>query len=105
MRATRGAWALDYMGHPGVRILDGGLKCAERPEQLVTAATPYAPVDFKGAVREELDRVARLYRRVASGRAGVQIFDVRSDEEYFGERVRAKHARRDSRRDSSRLDA
>src|SRR5712672_3177840 len=25
MRATRLAWALDYMGHPAARILDGGL--------------------------------------------------------------------------------
>src|SRR5947209_6583626 len=23
MRATRGAWLLDYMGHPAVRLLDG----------------------------------------------------------------------------------
>jgi thiosulfate/3-mercaptopyruvate sulfurtransferase len=90
MRATRAAWALDYMGHPSVRILDGGLKCANGPA-LVTNATPYAPVDFKGAVREDLI-AGRGYIVERLGTAGVQIFDVRSDEEYFGERVRAKHA-------------
>jgi thiosulfate/3-mercaptopyruvate sulfurtransferase len=90
MRATRAAWALDYMGHPSVRILDGGLKCANGPA-LVTPATPYAPVAFKNAVREDLI-AGRGYIVERLGTAGVQIFDVRSDEEYFGERVRAKHA-------------
>jgi thiosulfate/3-mercaptopyruvate sulfurtransferase len=90
MRATRAAWALDYMGHPRVRILDGGLKCANGPA-LVTPATPYAPVAFKNAVREDLI-AGRGYIVERLGTAGVQIFDVRSDEEYFGERVRAKHA-------------
>lgn len=90
MRATRLAWALDYMGHPAVRILDGGLKCAAG-EKLVTAAIPHAPVNFKGAPRE--DTIAsRGYIVENLGRAGVQIFDVRSDEEYFGERVRSIHA-------------
>jgi len=90
MRATRLAWALDYMGHPAARILDGGLKNAGS-EKLVKTSTPYAPVNFKGAPRE--DTIAsRGYIVENLGRAGVQIFDVRSDEEYFGERVRSKHA-------------
>jgi thiosulfate/3-mercaptopyruvate sulfurtransferase len=90
MRATRGAWALEYMGHPAVRILDGGLKCASG-ERLVTSAIPYAPVNFKGAVREEVI-ASRDYIVENLGRAGIQIFDVRSEGEYFGERVRAKRA-------------
>jgi thiosulfate/3-mercaptopyruvate sulfurtransferase len=51
MRATRAAWALAYMGHPEVRILDGGLKHAASLS-LVTGVTPYAPTDFKGEPRE-----------------------------------------------------
>jgi thiosulfate/3-mercaptopyruvate sulfurtransferase len=90
MRATRGAWLLDYMGHPSARILDGGLKCSGGA-QLVTAATPYAPVNFTGTPREDLI-AGRGYIVESLGRAGVQIFDVRSDEEYYGERVRAKHS-------------
>ena len=90
MRATRAAWALDYMGHAGWRILDGGLKCAGSPG-LVTTANPHAPANFKGVAREELI-ASRAYIVERLGRPGVQIFDVRTDEEYFGERVRAKHA-------------
>jgi thiosulfate/3-mercaptopyruvate sulfurtransferase len=94
MRATRAAWALDYMGHPAVRILDGGLKCASQETsqiKLVTTAIPYAQSNFMGAAREGLI-ASRDYIVERLGRPGVQIFDVRSDEEYFGERVRAKHA-------------
>ena len=90
MRAPRLAWALDYMGHPAVLILDGGLKNVSG-EKLVTASAPYAPVNFKGTVREETI-ASRGYIVENLGGAGVQIFDVRSDEEYFGERVRSKHA-------------
>ncbi|MGH7932018.1 MAG: sulfurtransferase, partial [Candidatus Binataceae bacterium] len=53
MRATRCAWALEYMGHAAVRILDGGLK-ALGDTQLVTAATPIMPVNFQGNPRDEL---------------------------------------------------
>jgi thiosulfate/3-mercaptopyruvate sulfurtransferase len=90
MRATRLAWALDYMGHRAVRVLDGGLKNAGG-EKLVTVSASYAPVSFKGTLREEAI-ASRGYIIENLGCAGVQIFDVRSDEEYFGERVRAKHA-------------
>lgn len=90
MRATRAAWALDYMGHRDWRILDGGLKCATGAT-LVTTATAYAPVKFTGAAQEELI-ATRGYIVDHLNSAGSQIFDVRSDEEYFGERVRSKHA-------------
>lgn len=89
MRATRGAWALEYMGHPAVRILDGGLKQAANTT-LVTTAAPFAPVNFKGNPRES---TLASYRHIIDrmGGPGVQIFDVRTDEEYYGERVRARH--------------
>ena len=90
MRATRAAWALDYMGHRRWRILDGGLQCAGI-EKLVTTTVPHAQSNFKGEAREELI-AGRGYIVERLGQSHVQIFDVRSDEEYFGERVRAKHA-------------
>lgn len=87
MRATRCAWLAEYMGHPRVRILDGGLKLAGAG--LTAAVEPIVPSAFRAAPREEIFAghqhiVERL------GRPGVQIFDVRTDEEYFGERVRAR---------------
>ncbi len=89
MRAARGAWALEYMGHPRARMLDGGLKALGR-ERLVTKAVAFAPSRFKGRPRDEtLASCTYLVERI--GRPETQIFDVRSDAEYYGERVRAKH--------------
>lgn len=89
MRAARGQWALEYAGHPHARMLDGGLKSAAA-EPLATNIEKFAPGDFQLKPRAEiLATYAHLLERL--GRPEVQIFDVRSDQEYFGERVRAKH--------------
>jgi thiosulfate/3-mercaptopyruvate sulfurtransferase len=90
MRATRLAWLLIYMGHMHVRILDGGLKTAN-DQTLTTSAMAFAPTNFQGHPREsELASYALIRERI--GGPGVQIFDVRTEEEYFGERIRARHA-------------
>src|SRR5579864_8626117 len=47
MRATRVAWALEWMGHRNAKILDGGLK-ALASEKLVTEVKPFAPVAYDG---------------------------------------------------------
>ena len=89
MRAARGQWALEYAGHPRARMLDGGLKAAAG-ETLTTKLEKFAATGFELSPRAEiLATYAHLLDRI--GRPDVQIFDVRSDEEYFGERVRAKH--------------
>ena len=89
MRATRGAWGLEYMGHPRVHVLDGGLKRAGEP--LIATAPTVTPTNFNGKPRDEA--IAPLdYILAQLGNPDVQIFDVRTDEEYFGERVRALHA-------------
>ncbi len=88
MRAARAAWALEYMGHPRAHILDGGLKAAAS-EKLTNKPPTFAPTNFKGKPRDELlASYPFLVERI--GRADVQIFDVRSDPEYYGERVRAR---------------
>jgi thiosulfate/3-mercaptopyruvate sulfurtransferase len=94
MRATRVAWMLLYMGHPRVRVLDGGLKAAQNlPNDLplVTTVTPFAPANFKGNPSES-EFASFTFIRERIGAPGVQIFDVRTDGEYFGERLRARHA-------------
>src|SRR5258707_1383647 len=89
MRAARGQWALEYAGHPKSGMLDGGLKAAAS-EKLTTQIDKFAPTDFQINPRAEiLATYPHLLERL--GRPDVQIFDVRSDEEYFSERVRAKH--------------
>ena len=89
MRATRVAWLAEYMGHRRVRILDGGLKLAGA--ELTADVAPVTPARFNAAPREETFASYRyLVERL--GRADVRIFDVRTDEEYFGERVRARRA-------------
>lgn len=88
MRAARGAWLLEWMGHKKVRMLDGGLK-AIAGEKLTRDAPTIKPSQFKGKPRDDIS-ASWNYLIDNLGRSEVQIFDVRSDEEYFGERVRAK---------------
>ena len=89
MRATRVAWALEWMGHRNVKILDGGLK-ALPSGKLVTEVTPFAPAEYAGTpVDEASASLDYLVSKIADGDA--QIFDVRSDAEWYAERIRAKH--------------
>jgi thiosulfate/3-mercaptopyruvate sulfurtransferase len=89
MRATRVAWALEWMGHRNAKILDGGLK-ALASEKLVTDVKPFAPVAYDGTPVDEVSAsLGYVVDQIANRDA--QIFDVRSDAEYYSERVRAKH--------------
>jgi thiosulfate/3-mercaptopyruvate sulfurtransferase len=88
MRATRVAWALEFMGHPRARILDGGLKAASG-EKLVRDAPRFAPANFKERPRDSA-AASCLYILERLGGRNAQLLDVRTDEEYFGERVRAR---------------
>ncbi len=87
--AARGAWALEHLGHRAACILDGGLK-ALTGQELVAAADPIMPSDFRARPRPE---TVASYEYVLNrlGRRDVQILDVRADDEYYGERVRARH--------------
>jgi thiosulfate/3-mercaptopyruvate sulfurtransferase len=88
MRATRGAWLLEFMGHRSVRLLDGGLN--HLPQiKLFSAAITVSPSNFQGSPQAS---VLATFQHVANhlGDHDVQIFDVRSDEEYYGERIRAR---------------
>jgi thiosulfate/3-mercaptopyruvate sulfurtransferase len=89
MRATRVAWALEWMGHRNAKILDGGLK-ALAADKLVTEVKPFAPAQYDGTPLDETSAsLGYIVSQIANRE--VQIFDVRSDAEYYAERVRAKH--------------
>ena len=89
MRAARGFWFLEHLGHPGARVLDGGMDAwrgAGHP--ITTDARAPVRTDWIGQrVPGNLATVEDV--RAALGRPGVRILDTRSDEEYTGALVRA----------------
>jgi thiosulfate/3-mercaptopyruvate sulfurtransferase len=91
MRAARGVWMLDYAGHPRARMLDGGMRAAlEANIKTDAAAVRVSPTRYQ--VRPRENALAPIDHVVKSlGRPDIQIFDVRSDAEYYSERVRARH--------------
>ncbi len=88
MRAARGVWLLEWMGHRKVRMLDGGLKAIEG-EKLTDLPPAIKPSQFRAKLRDDIS-ASCAYIIQNLGRTEVQLFDVRSDEEYFAERVRAR---------------
>ncbi len=91
VKAARAFWFLEYLGHPAVRVLDGGLTqwVSAAAQPLTTAVQPPTPSTWHGAAQPA--RVA-TWRQVSDrlGQADTAILDVRSDAEYYGELVRAK---------------
>lgn len=84
MRAAREAWMLQYLGHPDVRLLHGGLRAwRDAGGPLDTAASEAAPASFPVMPRAELIIGANgILAR--SGLSSPVILDVRSREEYTG---------------------
>jgi len=90
MRAARAFWFLEYLGHPNVSVLDGGFKAWKRASLPVTTdVVPPVPSTWHGT--PDASRLATWQQvRDRLGRPETAIVDTRSDEEYFGEAVRAK---------------
>ena len=90
MRAARAFWFLEYLAHPDARVLDGGLGAWRRAGlPLTTDVVAPTPSTWHGTA--DPSRLA-TWRQVRDrlGDAATAILDTRSDEEYFGEAVRAK---------------
>jgi thiosulfate/3-mercaptopyruvate sulfurtransferase len=90
MRAARAFWFLEYLGHPNVRVLDGGLK-AWRAAGLPVTTDTVAPVSSKWHGTPDPSKLATWQQvRDRLGNPSTAIIDTRSDAEYFAEEVRAK---------------
>ncbi len=90
VRAARAFWFLEYFGHPGVQVLDGGFTAWTAAGLPVTQESqPPRTSDWSGTPRES---VLATWRDVEArlGQTGSVILDTRSDAEYHGTLVRAK---------------
>lgn len=89
MRAARGFWLLEYLGHTDAHVLDGGFnawKAAGLP--ISRQMESPKPTTFRSRPRPELHWSADdLYAHLRD--ADVAIIDTRSDDEYLGKSVRA----------------
>ena len=86
--AAYALWVFSLFGHEDVRLLDGGRAKweAEGREYTTEVPTP-APVDYPVILRE--DGSIRAYLRQVIEHLGNPLIDVRSPEEYNGERTTA----------------
>jgi thiosulfate/3-mercaptopyruvate sulfurtransferase len=90
VRAARAFWFLEYLGHPNVRLLDGGFG-GYVARGLPVSQAPVAPTpsDWHGSptngpIASWSDVAARL------GRPDTILLDTRSEGEYLGTIVRAR---------------
>jgi thiosulfate/3-mercaptopyruvate sulfurtransferase len=90
LRAARLFWFLAFLGHPNVRVLDGGLN-AWVAAGLPLSTEPDAPTSSTWHGTAVAERLA-TWRDVAArlGKPDVAIVDTRSEDEYRGRLVRAK---------------
>jgi thiosulfate/3-mercaptopyruvate sulfurtransferase len=90
MRAARVFWLLEYLGHPHVRVLDGGL-AAWTAAGLPVSSDLVTPVASSWHGSPDASTLATWSQvRDRLGDPGTSIIDTRSDAEYYGEQVRAK---------------
>jgi len=90
--AMHAFWVLHGMlGHPDVRVLDGGQRRWTLDGRPLTTDLPaIAPVDYRPlrAQRDDSSRVTREDVRTNLGRPGRVLIDARSEDEFTGERVK-----------------
>ncbi|NIZ89782.1 sulfurtransferase [Kineococcus rubinsiae] len=84
--AAYALWVFTLFGHPDVRLLDGGrAKWAAEGRELTTDAPTPAPGDYP--VVERSDTAVRAFKEDVLAHLGGKLIDVRSPQEYTGERT------------------
>ena len=89
IRAARALWFLEFFGHPGPRVLDGGINAWTRQGLDVTReAHKPKPTEWTGG---RVEQILADWREVKDrlDRPDAVIVDTRSDGEYVGAIVRA----------------
>ena len=83
--AARLWWALNYYGHPAVKVLNGGFRKWTAENRPVTTELPrFPPAAFTPRIQPDW-RVGSAEVRAAIGDPSVAILDLRSPPEYRGE--------------------
>jgi thiosulfate/3-mercaptopyruvate sulfurtransferase len=91
VKAARAFWFLEYFGHPDVSVLDGGFGAWARAG-LPVSREARAPSPSAWKARPVAERLATWHDvRDRIGDPGSVLLDTRSDAEYYGEEVRARH--------------
>lgn len=79
-------WVFKLFGHEDIRLLDGGRELwISEGRELTTETTPTAAVDYP--LVERNDSEIRAYRDDVLAHLGKPLVDVRSPQEYSGERT------------------
>jgi thiosulfate/3-mercaptopyruvate sulfurtransferase len=86
--ATYALWVFELFGFTGARILDGGrTKWEQEGRPMVTAVPTFAPTEYKAPARDDT-KIRAFYHQVrAHLEAGGKLVDVRSPQEYTGEKL------------------
>ncbi len=86
--ATYAFWVLTMTGHRDIRLLDGSRKrWAAEGRPLTTVVPKYAPAEYSPGIADNSSRVGRDDVRANLKNPDRLLLDVRSPEEFLGERV------------------
>ncbi len=86
--ATYAFWVFQLFGHTNAKIMDGGrLKWVQEGRPLTREVPHYPPTDYRAPERDDSRIRAFRDQVLAHVQAGKPLVDVRSPEEYRGERL------------------